>query len=76
MDDCSLQKLSTKPGQLAPAFKSAHTDYHVTVGSDVESVVFDCLANDSGASYNISVRYQKGKKRILKFLLWLLCSRR
>ena len=56
MDDCDLTKLGIKPGKLSPAFRKDVTEYHVTIGSGVEQVSFDCLTSDTGASYGISVR--------------------
>ena len=55
MDDCSLEKLSIKPGKLSPIFKRDTTEYSVTLGSNVAQITIDCFASDSGASYTISV---------------------
>ncbi|XP_064602981.1 uncharacterized protein LOC135468574 [Liolophura sinensis] len=53
MDDCTLEKLSVKPGILSPVFNKTITDYSVTVASNVENITLDLLTSDSGASYSI-----------------------
>lgn len=55
MDDCTLEKLSVKPGKLGPVFNKNVTDYSVTVASNVENITLDLLTSDSGASYSIVV---------------------
>ena len=57
MDDCNLDKLSVKPGKIAPVFHKDTTEYSVTVGSEIEKITFDCLTSDTGASYCISVSF-------------------
>ena len=54
MDDCSLEKLSIKPGKVSPPFQKDTLEYNATVGSNVEKVTFTCLASDTGASCSIS----------------------
>ena len=60
MDDWSLEKLSAKPAKLSPAFKSKVFEYSATVSSAIEKVNIDCLTTDSGASYQIKVRFVAG----------------
>lgn len=57
MDDCTLKSLEVKPGKLLPSFKKGVTEYNLTVGSQVDSVTFDCEPSDRGASFSISVGY-------------------
>ncbi|CAD5116363.1 DgyrCDS5262 [Dimorphilus gyrociliatus] len=51
MNDCSLEKLSVKPGKLNPKFGVDQLDYSVTVPSKVDKITFDGFARDSGASW-------------------------
>ena len=55
MDDCSLEKLSIKPGKLSPVFHKDTLLYDVTLGSNVEKITFDPQTSDTGASYSIWV---------------------
>ena len=55
-----MEKLSAKPAKLSPAFKSKVFEYSATVSSAIEKVNIDCLTTDSGASYQIKVRFVAG----------------
>ena len=55
MDDCSLKKLAIKPGTLTPLFHADVLDYTATVSSEQEKILFECITNDSSASYDIRV---------------------
>ena len=55
MDDCSLSKLSIKPGKLTPTFHRDTLEYNATVASNVEKITIDYMTNDSGASCCILV---------------------
>ncbi|GFO50507.1 hypothetical protein PoB_007701200 [Plakobranchus ocellatus] len=54
MDDCTLSKLTVKPGTLIPAFKTDVTEYNVTVASNVEKITLNPTTSDNGASFSIS----------------------
>lgn len=55
MDDCNLEKLTIKPGKLAPAFNKDTTEYNVTIPSNIEKIRVDPLTSDTGASYQVAV---------------------
>lgn len=55
MDDCTLKKLTVKPGKLTPDFNANITEYNMTVSSKVEKLSVDPVTNDTSASYSIAV---------------------
>ncbi len=52
--NADLAGLQVSPGILNPAFEKDVLEYTVTVGEDVESLVVDAPAVDSGASVSVS----------------------
>ncbi len=52
--NANLAGLQVSPGTLSPAFAKDVLEYTVTVGGDVESLVVDAPAVDSGASVSVS----------------------
>ncbi|XP_025103726.1 uncharacterized protein LOC112569887 isoform X2 [Pomacea canaliculata] len=54
MDDCTLKKLTVKPGKLTPDFNANITEYNMTVSSKVEKLSVDPVTNDTSASYSIA----------------------
>ena len=49
-DDATLKSLAAKPGNMAPAFDSATTEYTVNVTHDIEDVTFTWAVNHSKAT--------------------------
>ena len=52
--NANLAGLQVSPGTLTPAFSADVTEYTVTVGGDVSSLVVDAPAVDAGASVAVS----------------------
>lgn len=52
--NANLAGLQVSPGTLTPAFAKDVLEYTVTVGGDVDSLVVDAPAVDSGASVSVS----------------------
>lgn len=55
MDDCTLKKLAIKPGALSPPFHTDILEYNSVVSSEYPSVQFECVTNDTSASYYVKV---------------------